>query len=115
MTATDTPNARPRRSFVRGMMRWLGRALRNFVLFLAITWASLVIYFSNLPSPAGRVILAVAFGLFAICCRMDRAPPKMALVAGRRVRGSGDLVRLHSAVQRPALAGRGGASAGRGD
>ena len=66
MTATDTPNARPRRSFVRGMMRWLGRALRNFVLFLAITWASLVIYFSNLPSPAGRVILAVAFGLFAI-------------------------------------------------
>jgi hypothetical protein len=66
MTATDTPNARPKRSFVRGLIRWLGRALRNFVLFLAITWASLVLYYSNLPWPAGRVILAVAFGLFAI-------------------------------------------------
>ena len=76
MTATDTPNARPRSSFVRGMIRWLGRALRNLVLFLAIAWASLVIYYSNLPWPAGRVILAVAFGLFAIVCRLGRAPAK---------------------------------------
>ncbi len=66
MTATDTPSVPPTRSrFVR-WIRWLGRVLRNVVLFLAITWASLVLYYSNLPWPAGRKVLAVAFGVFGI-------------------------------------------------
>jgi hypothetical protein len=48
------------------MIRWIGRALRNVLLVLVIAWAFLVIYYSNLPWPVGRLILAVAFAVFAI-------------------------------------------------
>lgn len=66
MTATDTPNLPPARSRFRRILGGMGRALGHLVLFLMITWGSLVLYYSNLPWPAGRVILALAFGLFAI-------------------------------------------------
>jgi len=66
MTTTDTPNVPPARSWLSRAIHWIGRALRNLVLFLAMAWASLVLYYSNLPWPPGRLILALAFGLFAI-------------------------------------------------
>ncbi len=66
MTTPDTLTVPPARSRFSRMIRWLGRALLNLVLFLTIVWASLVLYYSNLPWPAGRLILALAFGLFAI-------------------------------------------------
>jgi hypothetical protein len=63
------PNApRPSRwpGWVRLPVRWSLKGLKFFLQFLLIAWGSLVIYYSNLPWPAGRLILALAFGLFAI-------------------------------------------------
>lgn len=70
------PPAPPAPSRLRRVIRWIGRALRNFVLFLAVAWASLVLFYSNLPWPAGRVILALAFAVFAVCTLwIVRRPP----------------------------------------
>lgn len=67
MTTTDTQDVPPARSWPSRWIRRLGRALRNLVLILVIAWASLALYYSNLPWPTGRLILAVAFGVFAVC------------------------------------------------
>lgn len=48
-------------------LRWSFKGLRFFVQFLIIAWASLAIYYSNLPWPPGRLILAVAFAIFGVC------------------------------------------------
>ncbi len=47
-------------------MRWGFKALKVFAQFLLIAWASLVIYYSNLAWPRGRLVLAVAFAAFAV-------------------------------------------------
>jgi hypothetical protein len=49
------------------MFAWLGRALWNLLLFLAIVWASLALFYSNLPWPAARLVLALLFFVFAVC------------------------------------------------
>ena len=47
-------------------VRWLAAALRFLVLIGLVGWATLAIYYSNLPSAWGRVALAVAFLVFAV-------------------------------------------------
>jgi hypothetical protein len=54
-----------RRRYLRGPLRWLGTGLRLLAQTLLITWASLAIYYSNLPWLGLRLILAVAFAGFA--------------------------------------------------
>jgi hypothetical protein len=66
MSAHDTQVARPERGRIGRLVRWIVRALRTLVLLLVIAWASLVIYYSNLPWPSGRLILAMAFAVFAV-------------------------------------------------
>jgi len=58
---------RPLSRQIRRFLRWSFKALKFFVQFLVIAWASLVIYYSNLPWPRGRLFLAVAFAIFAVC------------------------------------------------
>ena len=48
------------------LLRWLITGIKLGVQILVITWTTLAIYFSNLPWPALRLGLAVAFTAFAI-------------------------------------------------
>ena len=48
-----------------GPLRWLGAGLGFLVRALLTAWASLAIYYSNLPWPGLRLALAVAFAGFA--------------------------------------------------
>src|SRR5215469_10763337 len=48
------------------LLRWLIAVLKFLVQIIVITWTALAIYFSNLPSPALRSGLALAFAAFAI-------------------------------------------------
>lgn len=48
------------------MLLNLGKWLRNLFLFLVILWASLAVYYSNLPWLTGRILLALAFFIFSM-------------------------------------------------
>jgi hypothetical protein len=48
------------------LLSWLIAGLRFLVQIIVVTWTTLAIYFSNLPWPALRLGLAVAFAAFAI-------------------------------------------------
>ncbi len=54
-----------RGGFFRRTMRGLRRAFWALFLFLLVVWATLAIYYSNLPWPWARTALAVAFAAFA--------------------------------------------------
>jgi hypothetical protein len=45
---------------------WLIAAIGFLCRLLLIVWATLAIYYSNLPWPVARLALAMAFALFAI-------------------------------------------------
>ena len=47
------------------LLRWLITGIKVLVQILVITWTTLAVYFSNLPWPALRLALAVAFAAFA--------------------------------------------------
>lgn len=69
------------------LLRWLITGIKLLVQILVITWTTLAIYFSNLPRPALRLGLAVAFAAFAIWAfwlsRQRRMPAvAIALVLG---------------------------------
>src|SRR3954454_1130363 len=55
-----------RRGLPFRILGWLFAGLWRFCQALLITWASLAIYYSNLPWPMARLGLAVAFAAFAI-------------------------------------------------
>jgi uncharacterized protein DUF4105 len=48
------------------LFRWLIAGIKLLVQILVVTWTTLAVYFSNLPWPALRLALAVAFAAFAI-------------------------------------------------
>src|SRR5262245_51087261 len=54
------------RSFLSRSFGWLTRAIWILCQALLVAWASLVIYFSNLPWPAARLALAACFALVSI-------------------------------------------------
>jgi hypothetical protein len=54
------------RRFLSGSFRWLIAGIRFLCLALPILWATLAIYYSNLPWAELRVGLAAAFAVFAI-------------------------------------------------
>jgi hypothetical protein len=56
----------PRRGPVSRFFRWPVAAIVFLIQFLLVTWASLAIYYSNLPWTWLRPVLAVAFAAFAI-------------------------------------------------
>jgi len=54
------------RKFIRGSLGWLIAGLGFLCRILLITWATLAIYYSNLPWGGARLVLAAAFAVFAI-------------------------------------------------
>ena len=57
---------RPRRGLLSVIFRWLVAAIRLLFVAILIAWATLAIYFSNLPWPDLRLALAMAFAAFVI-------------------------------------------------
>src|SRR5215469_8202805 len=69
------------------LLSWLIAGIKLLVQVIVITWTTLAIYFSNLPWPALRLGLSVAFAAFAIWAfwvsRQRRMPAvAIALVLG---------------------------------
>src|SRR4029453_731182 len=62
----DPHHTKVEQSWIRRLLCILGTALRNVIQFLLIAWASLAIYYSNLPWAWTRLALAGAFGVFAV-------------------------------------------------
>lgn len=54
------------RRFLTTSWRWLKAALGFFCLALPLTWATLAIYYSNLPWAGLRIALAIVFAAFAV-------------------------------------------------
>lgn len=48
------------------MVRWLATGIRTLLLGLVVAWATLAIYYSNLPWPTVRLVSACVFASFAI-------------------------------------------------
>jgi hypothetical protein len=62
-----TATVRPRLpAWIRCPLRWTGKASVLVLQALLIAWSVLALYYSNLPWPGGRLILAMALGIFAI-------------------------------------------------
>jgi Domain of unknown function (DUF4105) len=76
-TSVETPPAIARRSWVSSVFRWLWVGLRCFVQVLFVLWATLALYYSNLPWPWARVVLAVAFVAFSIWALWLTRKPRM--------------------------------------
>jgi hypothetical protein len=69
------------------LLSWLIAGIKLVIQVIVITWTTLAIYFSNLPWPALRLGLSVAFAAFAIWAfwvsRQRRMPAvAIALVLG---------------------------------
>lgn len=56
----------PVQSFPARLFFWLIAAIGFLGRLLLVAWATLAIYYSNLPWPAARLAVAVAFAMFAI-------------------------------------------------
>ena len=54
------------RTLAIAVIRWLRRPLRHAACALLVTWATLAIYYSNLPWAWARLTLAVTFAAFAV-------------------------------------------------
>jgi hypothetical protein len=54
------------RRFLTGSLRWLLAVAGLLFRVLALTWATLAIYYSNLPWAGLRIALAIAFAVFAV-------------------------------------------------
>ena len=57
---------RSKQGFLLTPLRWLVTGLWILLQFLLVAWASLAIFYSNLPSAELRLALAIAFAAFAI-------------------------------------------------
>lgn len=54
------------RKFMSRSLKWAAVGIRFLFCFLLIVWATLGIYYSNLPWPGVRLVLAIAFAAFAV-------------------------------------------------
>src|SRR4051794_28220401 len=93
-----------RRGMLTGPLRWLGAGLGFLVRALLTAWASLAIYYSNLPWPGLRLALAVAFAGFAAWAPLAVAPAAHAGGLGGALPRRGRVVDRHPALARPPLA-----------
>src|SRR5688500_18722080 len=66
--------------FLLTPLRWLIAGLWFLLRVLLIVWASLAIYYSNLPSAELRLALAIAFAAFAIWVLWVSRQPRMLAV-----------------------------------
>lgn len=62
--AASTPAVR--RSFLRRLVGFLGRSALRVLVALVLLWTTLALYWTNLPFPTVRLVMAIAFALVAI-------------------------------------------------
>ena len=67
--------------FLSGSVRWLIAAIVFLCLALPVLWATLAIYYSNLPWFALRLGLAAAFAAFAIWALWFSGQRRMSVIA----------------------------------
>ena len=65
MTLSESRPRKPLATLTR-LLRWLLVGIRSLCLILVLAWATLAIYYSNLPWAWARQALAVAFLIFGI-------------------------------------------------
>jgi hypothetical protein len=61
-------------------LRWLGAFLKFLFRVLVLAWASLAIYYSNLPWPTARLVLAVLFAVFGVWALWIARRPRGTLI-----------------------------------
>jgi hypothetical protein len=66
MTSTEPSLTKTTKPWLSRIFRRLLTALKFLVLFVLYTWATLAIYYSNLPGAWSRLTLAVAFSAFSV-------------------------------------------------
>ena len=95
-------------SLLRGLLsrsfRWLIAAIWFLCRALLVAWATLAIYYSNLPSAGLRLALAAAFAAFAVWALLALAPTAYAPDRDRAVSRRGGLVDHHPSVAQSSLA-----------
>lgn len=77
MTTVESGATSALASWTFRILRWLWAGLRFFVQFLLASWATLVVYYSNLPWPWLRIMLAVVFAAFSIWVLWLTRKPRM--------------------------------------
>jgi len=76
MTNTETLTEKKTTSLFLRLFRYLLKTLRIFIQFVIGAWATLAIYFSNLPWPWLRLALALAFAAIGIWAMWISHKPK---------------------------------------
>jgi uncharacterized protein DUF4105 len=79
MPSTDSQPARAPASWLLKPLRWLLAGLGFFCRAVVVGWATLAIYYSNLPWAWLRLVLAVAFMAFGIWALWRSRTPRMLL------------------------------------
>ena len=79
MSRTESNPLQARASWVSRARRWLLAGAWGFCRLLLVSWASLALYYSNLPWAWGRVGLAVAFATFSVWALWLTHKPRMRL------------------------------------
>ena len=79
-TETGRPAPQGGRSWWRRPIRWLLTGLGFLGRLLLVTWATLAIYYSNLPWAWSRLALAVAFAAFSVWALWLTRRPRMGWV-----------------------------------
>ncbi len=75
--ANSSTAGKPRPSGLRKVLRGGWVAIRSVLQFLLIAWGTLAIYYSNLPWPWVRLVLAIAFAVFGVWALWLTRGPKM--------------------------------------
>ena len=80
MPLTDSHPIQARASWFSRSLRWLLAGVWFFCRLLLVSWASLAIYYSNLPWAWGRVVLAVVFAIFSVWALWLTPKPRLRVV-----------------------------------
>lgn len=77
MTSTVDPPTTTKTGWFSKVLRFLWVSVRVFFQFLLVAWSTLALYYSNLPWPWARLVLAVAMCLFGVWALWVTRRPRM--------------------------------------
>jgi hypothetical protein len=80
MTEAHSRSTRGLPGWLRRPLGWLRRGAGAVLSFLALAWSTLAVYYSNLPWPWARLVLAVALAAFGTWALFLTRRPRMRLV-----------------------------------
>jgi hypothetical protein len=83
LTSTDQMAARrgsARLRWLARLLRWSWIACRSFIQLLLMSWATLAIYYSNLPWTPARLAMAITFAALSVWALWLTRRPRMRLV-----------------------------------